>query len=240
MDRRALLKFAFGGNLANPSRGNVMKLPRRQFLHLAACAAALLATSRLATAQTDPTRVYIPDIVELSGFGAVFGTAWRDGNILAIEEVNAKGGILGRKIETPHLDTQSDASISRAQIQKVLDNDPYVILGPVFSGSVLVDMMLTQQAEVPHIVGGSAAAITQKNNPYVFRTSFGQQYGMPKIANYIRDGLKAKTVAVLSTTTSARADTTHSLAKRKPAPSGWWPTSRPKPGKSIFPPTSSS
>src|SRR3990167_3439699 len=34
-------------------------------------------------------------------------------------------------------------------------------------------------------------------NPYIFRTSFGQQMSMPKIANYIRDGLKAKTVAVL-------------------------------------------
>jgi len=105
--------------------------------------------------------------------------------------------ILGRKIETPHLDTQSDAGISRAQIQKVLDNDPYVVLGPVFSGSVLVDMVLTQQAEVAEIVAGEAAAITQRNNPYVFRTSFGQQYSMPKIANYVRDGLKAKTVAVL-------------------------------------------
>jgi branched-chain amino acid transport system substrate-binding protein len=173
MDRKALLKFASGGSITNTSRGNVMKLPRRQFLHLAACAAALPATWRLATAQTDPTRVYIPDIVELSGVGAVFGTVWRDGIILAVEELNAKGGILGHKIEMSHLDTQSDAGISRAQIRKVLDKDPYVVLGPVFSGSVLVTLMLTQQAEVPHIVGGSAAAITQKNNPYVFRTSFG-------------------------------------------------------------------
>jgi branched-chain amino acid transport system substrate-binding protein len=117
--------------------------------------------------------------------------------LLAIDEINAKGGILGRKIETPVLDTQSDAGTSRAQIQKVLDNSPYVILGPVFSGSVLVDMALTQQAEIPEIVGGEAAAITLKNDPYVFRTSFGQQFSMPKIANYIRDGVKAKSVAVV-------------------------------------------
>jgi branched-chain amino acid transport system substrate-binding protein len=141
--------------------------------------------------------VYIPAILELSGAGAVSGTNFRDGMLIAIDEINAKGGLLGRKIETPVLDTQSDASISRAQVQKVLDNKPYVILGPVFSGSVLVDMLLTQQAEIPEIVGGEAAAITQKNNPYVFRTSFGQQFSMPKIANYMRDGVKAKTVAVL-------------------------------------------
>jgi branched-chain amino acid transport system substrate-binding protein len=141
--------------------------------------------------------VYIPAVLELSGAGAVSGTNFRDGMLMAIDEINAKGGILGRKIETPLLDTQSDAGTSRAQIQKVLDNKPYVILGPVFSGSVLVDMMLTQQAEIPEIVGGEAAAITQKDDPYVFRTSFGQQFSMPKIANYIRDGVKAKTVAVL-------------------------------------------
>jgi branched-chain amino acid transport system substrate-binding protein len=141
--------------------------------------------------------VYIPAILELSGAGAVSGTNFRDGVLMAIDEINAKGGILGRKINTQLLDTQSDAGISRAQVQKVLDNKPHVILGPVFSGSVLVSMLLTQQAEVPQIVGGEAAAITQKGNAYIFRTSFGQQFSMPKIANYIRDGIKAKTVAVL-------------------------------------------
>jgi branched-chain amino acid transport system substrate-binding protein len=100
--------------------------------------------------------VYIPAILELSGAGAVSGTNFRDGMLLAIDEINAKGGILGKKIDTPLLDTQSDAGTSRAQVQKVLDNKPYVILGPVFSGSVLVDMLLTQQAEIPEIVGGEA------------------------------------------------------------------------------------
>jgi branched-chain amino acid transport system substrate-binding protein len=141
--------------------------------------------------------VYIPNVIELSGAGAVSGTNWRDGVILAVEEINAKGGILGRKIDTPHLDTQSDPGISRAQIQKVLDNNPYVVLGPVFSGSVLVDMALTAQAEIPEIVGGEAAAITQRGSKYVFRTAFGQQTSIPKVAAYLRDGLKAKTVAVV-------------------------------------------
>jgi branched-chain amino acid transport system substrate-binding protein len=150
-----------------------------------------------AHAQSTDKTVYIPAILELSGPGAVSGTNFRDGMIMAIEEINAKGGILGKKIDTPILDTQSDAGISRTQLQKVLDNKPYVVIGPVYSGSVMVDMMLTQQAEIPEIVGGEAAAITQKGNPYVFRTSFGQQFSMPKIANYFRDGLKSKSVAVV-------------------------------------------
>jgi branched-chain amino acid transport system substrate-binding protein len=141
--------------------------------------------------------VNMPIVIELSGAGAVSGTNFRDGAVLAIEEVNAKGGILGRKINAPQSDTQSNPGVSRAQVQKAIDGDPYVILGPVFSGSVKVNMILCQQAEVPQFTGAEAADITQMGNPYIFRTSFGQQMSMPKIANYLRDGLKAKTVAVL-------------------------------------------
>jgi branched-chain amino acid transport system substrate-binding protein len=141
--------------------------------------------------------VNLPIVIELSGPGAVSGTNFRDGAVLAIDEINAKGGILGRKINAPQSDTQSNPGISRAQVQKAIDGDPYVILGPVFSGSVKVNMVVAQQAEVPQFTGAEAADITQAGNPYIFRTSFGQQMSMPKIANYIRDGVKAKTVAVL-------------------------------------------
>jgi branched-chain amino acid transport system substrate-binding protein len=161
---------------------------------IAAAFVASLGASQAALAQNT---VYMPAILELSGAGAVSGTNFRDGMILAVEEINAKGGILGKKIEMPLLDTQSEAGIARSQVQKVLDNKPYVILGPVFSGSVLTSMVLAQEAGIPQIVGGEAATITQRGNPYIFRTSFGQQFSMPKIANYVRDGIKAKNVAVL-------------------------------------------
>ena len=141
--------------------------------------------------------VNMPIVMELSGAGAVSGTNFRDGAVLAIEEINAKGGILKRKINAPQSDTQSNPGISRAQVQKAIDSDPYVILGPVFSGSVKVNMVLAQQAEVPQITGAEAADITQMGNGYIFRTSFGQQVSTPKIANYIRDGVKAKTVSIL-------------------------------------------
>ena len=150
-----------------------------------------------ATCSAAQQTVNMPIVIELSGAGAVSGTNFRDGAVLAIEEINAQGGILKRKINAPQSDTQSNAGVSRAQVQKAIDGEPYVILGPVFSGSVKVNMILCQQAEVPQITGAEAAEITQAGNPYIFRTSFGQQVSMPKIANYIRDGLKAKTVSVL-------------------------------------------
>ena len=163
-------------------------------LRTAAIAAALCLGAGAAQAQQT---VNMPIVIELSGAGAVSGTNFRDGAVLAIDEINAQGGILGRKIVAPQSDTQSNPGVSRAQVQKAIDGNPYVILGPVFSGSVKVNMVLAQQAEVPQITGAEAADITQMGNPYIFRTSFGQQMSMPKIANYIRDGLKAKTVAVL-------------------------------------------
>jgi len=156
---------------------------------------AILALAATGTAAQQT--VNMPIVIELSGAGAVSGTNFRDGAVLAIEEINAKGGILNRRINAPQSDTQSNPGISRAQVQKAIDSDPYVILGPVFSGSVKVNMILCQQAEVPQITGAEAAEITQVGNPYIFRTSFGQQMSMPKIANYIRDGLKARTVSVL-------------------------------------------
>ena len=100
----------------------------RQFRNLSyAAIAASLWTTQVQAQST----IYIPDVVELSGPGAVSGTNWRDGVLLAIDEINKAGGILGRKIESEHIDTQSNPGVSRAQIQKVLDRDPYVVLGPI-------------------------------------------------------------------------------------------------------------
>ena len=166
----------------------------RHFRYLS-CAA--IAASLWTTHVHAQSTVYLPDVIELSGPGAVSGTNWRDGVALAIDEINKAGGILGRKIETEHLDTQSNPGVSRAQVQKVLDRDPYVVLGPIYSGSVKVNMALTQQAEVPQIVGAEAADITLQGNPWVFRTAFGQQISMPKIANYLHDSLKVKSVALV-------------------------------------------
>jgi branched-chain amino acid transport system substrate-binding protein len=71
------------------------------------------------------------------------------------------------------------------------------VLGPIYSGSVKVNMALTQQAVVPQIVGAEAADITMQGNPWIFRTAFGQRFSMPKIANYLHDALKVRAVAVV-------------------------------------------
>jgi len=89
--------------------------------------------------------------------------------------------------------------VAKALVIKATDENAYVVMGPVFSGSILVTMAETRRAEIPNFTGGEAAAITQQGNPYVFRTSFTQSTAMPKIARYLSDTLKAKTVAIIYT-----------------------------------------
>lgn len=158
-------------------------------------AALVCAFPLFALAQGKP--VVIVGLVELSGTGTTSGTNFDNGVKLAVKEINAAGGILGRKIEYTSMDTQSNPGVAKALAQKAVDMGAYVVMGPVFSGSIIVSMAETKRAEIPNFTGGEAAAITQQGNPYIFRTSFTQSTAMPKIANYIKDNVKAKTVDLI-------------------------------------------
>ena len=141
--------------------------------------------------------IKIANIVELSGAGTTSGTNFKDGMLLAVKEINAAGGILGKKIETTTNDTQSNPGVAKGLTQKAIDQDVFAIFGPVFSGSIMVSMAESRRAEIPNFTGGEAAAITQQGNPYVFRTSFTQATAMPKVARYITDQAKFKTLALI-------------------------------------------
>lgn len=161
-------------------------------------AGALVAASLLAAPSAfAQNTIVLPNIIELSGGGATVGTNWKNGVEMAIAEVNAAGGILGKKVEAMVVDTQTNPGVARAAIQKALDDKPLVIFGPIYSGSVKATMQLTADAEVAQIMGGEAGDLTAQGSKYIFRTSFGQNVSMPKLANYLRDGEKAKSVAVV-------------------------------------------
>lgn len=158
---------------------------------------ALVAGLGLATSAMAQDTIKIPNIIELSGAGATVGTNWKNGSSMAVDEINAAGGILGKKIEMVFIDSASDPGKARVGIQRALDDKPIAIFGPIYSGSVSATLKLTEEAQVPQIIGGEAANLTAQGSKYIFRTSFGQNVSMPKIANYLRDGVKAKTVAVV-------------------------------------------
>src|SRR5205823_4833158 len=156
-----------------------------------------LALSLPLFAQDQSVKIF--GLVELSGTGATSGTNFNDGVKLAVKEINAAGGILGRKVDYTSSDTQSQPQIAKAVAVKAIDDGAFVVMGPVFSGSILVSMAETKRAGIPNLTGGEAAAITQQGNPYIFRTSFTQTTAMPKVARYLKDNLKAKTVSIIYT-----------------------------------------
>jgi branched-chain amino acid transport system substrate-binding protein len=159
-----------------------------------AIAVALAFAAQVALAQQ---ALKIVNVVELSGTGATAGTNFKNGVELAVKEINAAGGILGRKIDLESNDTQSNPAVAKALTVKAIDNEVYVVMGPVFSGSIIVSMAETRRAEVPNFTGGEATNITTQGNPYVYRTSFSQVTAMPKIASWMQNGLKAKSVVVM-------------------------------------------
>ncbi len=159
---------------------------------IATCA--LLAWGNASFAQDT---IKVANIVELSGGGASAGTNFKNGVELAVKEINAAGGILGKKIQTVTSDTQSNPGVAKGLTQKAVDDNVFAIFGPVFSGSIMVSMAESRKAEIPNFTGGEAASITMQGNPYIFRTSFTQATAMPKVARFISDQAKLKTLAII-------------------------------------------
>src|SRR6516164_2271711 len=158
-------------------------------------AALAMAASTAVLAQQGPVKIV--GLMELSGTGATAGTNFDNGVKLAVKEINAAGGILGRKVDYQSWDTQTAPQTAKALAQKAVDDGMYVVMGPVFSGSIIVSMAETKKAEITNFTGGEAASITQQGNPYIFRTSFTQTSAMPKVARYLKESLGAKTVALI-------------------------------------------
>jgi branched-chain amino acid transport system substrate-binding protein len=165
---------------------------QKRFALKFAAVCALAVTAGLAQAQDS---IKIANIVEMSGPGTTAGTLFKNGVELAIKEINAAGGILGKKITYTSEDTQTNPGVAKGLTQKAVDNDVFAIFGPVYSGSIMVSMAESKRGEVPNFTGGEAAAITQQGNPYVFRTAFGQSISFPKLARYINT--KSKSLAVI-------------------------------------------
>lgn len=160
-------------------------------------AALLLGVSGLARAQ-QPFPALVASAVELSGDGAIAGNNFNNGLRLAFDEINAAGGILGTRIELITLDTRTDPEITKAALAKAAEMNAYAIMGPVNSDMVLANMDEIRRHEIPAFIGADAASITRQGHSHIFRTSLGQSSTMPKLARYLKEGLRARTVAMIS------------------------------------------
>src|SRR5947208_1671033 len=90
-------------------------IPMNRFIRLA-IGASLLMGATVTLAQQGPVPIF--GLMELSGTGATAGTNFDNGVKLAVKEINAAGGILGRKIEYTSMDMQTNPCVHKALVQK--------------------------------------------------------------------------------------------------------------------------
>jgi branched-chain amino acid transport system substrate-binding protein len=140
----------------------------------------------------------------LTGKDATFGQSQHKGIQLALEELNAAGGVLGRPIELITEDNQSKPGESATIAKKLISRDKVIaVLGEVTSGRSLEVAPLAQGAKIPMIATGATnPAVTQKGN-YIFRVCFIDDFQGTVMAKFALTDLKAKKVATLTSVSSA-------------------------------------
>lgn len=144
-------------------------------------------------------------ITPLTGPIATFGQSVDKGVRMAVDEINAKGGLLGMKIELIVEDNQAKAEESANIARKFIEQDKVVaILGPVISSNTLAAAPIAQQSKVP-LLSPTATnpRVTQIGN-YIFRACFIDDFQGLVMARFARTGLgkRAGKAAILFEKTS--------------------------------------
>jgi len=122
-------------------------------------------------AAQDEETVTFGIVCELSGSGANHGAQWRNGILLAINEINNAGGILGRRAETFTVDTESRPPISVAAMQYAITRSPFAVFGTVYSSSTIANMATLEEAGIIQFVGSTSTSIYEQGNHNIFATS---------------------------------------------------------------------
>ncbi len=167
--------------------------------------AALLALS-LSNGLPAQEPIKIGEFASLTGKEATYGQTVHKGTLFAIEEINAAGGVLGRKLELITEDNQSKAGESATVVKKLISRDKVVaVLGELTSGRTLEAAPICQAAKIPLISPGATnVSVTAKGN-YIFRVCFIDDFQGTVMAKFAYDSLKLHRVAILSSASSAQS-----------------------------------
>jgi branched-chain amino acid transport system substrate-binding protein len=142
--------------------------------------------------------IRIGHFASLTGDTATFGQSTDRGIRMAIEEINARGGALGRPLELISEDDRSITEEARTAAQKLLQRDQVAaLLGEVASSRSLAAAPEAQRAGIPMISPASTNPKVTEVGSYVFRTCFIDPFQGAVMARFAREELKAKRVAIL-------------------------------------------
>jgi branched-chain amino acid transport system substrate-binding protein len=144
--------------------------------------------------------IKVGEFASLTGSEAAFGRASHSGTLLAVEDINAAGGLLGRKVELLTEDDQSKDGESATAVKKLISRDKVVaILGEVASIRSLEAAPICQQYKVPQISPSSTNPKVTQMGDYIFRVCWEDKFqGAVVLAKFALNNLKAKKVALMT------------------------------------------
>jgi len=143
--------------------------------------------------------IKVGEFASLTGKEAAFGQSSHKGTLLAVEELNATGGVLGKKIELIYEDDRSTPGEAATVVQKLISRDKVVaILGEVASGRSLEAAPICQKNKIPQISPSSTNPRVTEMGDYIFRVCFTDPFQGKLLADFARKTLKAQQVAVLT------------------------------------------
>jgi branched-chain amino acid transport system substrate-binding protein len=155
-------------------------------------------------AAADSQVIKVGEFASLTGNEAAFGQSSHRGTKLAIDELNAHGGILGKQIALITEDNLSKPGESSTIVRKLITRDQVVaVLGEVASSRSLEGADVCQQFHIPMISPSSTNPKVTEKGDYIFRVCFIDPFQGKLIANFVRDTLKAQKVAVMTDVASA-------------------------------------
>ncbi|MCA0448245.1 MAG: ABC transporter substrate-binding protein [Proteobacteria bacterium] len=160
-------------------------------------AAAIIGLSASSASAQETTKM--GGIMSMTGGGAAIGTTAEAGWRLAVEEINAAGGILGKKVELVMADTQTDPTHAVSEARRLLENQGIKLLvGPATSQEAVPIIGVAKEKKVAQVSTAASTAITPEVGPYHFSDSVTGLNQMKPNIDYAIDVLKLTKLALIS------------------------------------------
>lgn len=160
--------------------------------------------------------ILLGEVGSLTGSEAAFGISTRNGVELALEEANAAGGVIGKKLAVRVYDDQSKPEEAASATKRLITQDKVVaVLGEVASSNSLAMAPIAQEAKVPMVSPSSTNPKVTQVGDYIFRVCFIDPFQGFVMAKYAREELKYSRVAILTDKKSAYSEGLTEVFQRK-------------------------
>ncbi len=152
-----------------------------------------------ASGGSDSDTIRIGGLAPLTGDAASYGVAVNNAIQMAVEDINANGGIDGKQIKYIYYDEKGDTTEATNAYNKLVQDDKVVaIIGDVTTKPTLAVAQTSQQDNIPIITATATAAEVTLTGPNIFRACFTDPFQGELMASYASEKLGATKVAVLS------------------------------------------